>query len=566
MRSLLCAALSKPERHDVISVVERARSRTLIAAASAAAMTLMLVPTAASAQDAETPDARGLDGACPPPDDAAVDDAAELPDATGVHAEAIRCAADYGLVQGFEDGTYGPGVDVTRGQMATFIRNWTETALGAELTVPAEPAFPDATGVHGDAISALAEAGIVAGLEDGTYGTGATVNRAQMSRFILNALDFADNPQAVGTVRAASETEFFADVVGTFFQADIQALASVGIVQGTGDGQYSPAGAVNRGQLASFLMRSADFMEREQRWQPTASIETFTVMLSGENEVAVDEDTGEVTFGVGEEGATGEAILTVDAFTGTLDWEVEFSGVTGPFDGAPGLHIHEGALDENGGIVAFLADGDDLEGAEDGFLNGSFAEAQVDAEVDFRLADLLFESESYYVNLHSNDFPPGAVRGQLPDGGQDLIPSIVTFQATLIGANEIEVDDEGNVTDTGVGEIGASADATVTVDALRGEITWEIDFSDVTGPFEEAPGFHIHAGAADENGPVVVFLASGDELEAAEGQMLSGVFTESDLDEESELDFRDLLDTPENFYLNLHSEDFPDGAVRAQLG
>ena len=526
-------------------------------------MTLLLLPTAASAQDAESPDARGLDGACPAPADAAVE-GADLSDSTGVHAEAIDCAADYGLVQGFEDGTYRPGTEVTRGQMATFIRNWIETALGVELTVPDEPAFPDATGVHADAISALAEAGIVAGREDGTYGTGETVNRAQMSRFILNALDYADNPAVEDTVRAGSDTEFFADVVGTFFQADIQALASVGIVQGTDEDTYSPAGVVNRGQLASFLMRSADFMDREQRWEPTAEVVEYTVALSGENEVSVDGTTGEVTFGVGEENATGEAVLTIDAFLGTMDYEADFSEVTGPFDGAPGLHIHEGALDENGGIVAFLATGDDLEGATDQMISGTFEE--IDAAEGFRLADLIAEPEAYYVNLHSDAFGPGAVRGQLPDGGQDLIPSIVTFEATLTGANEIEVDDEGNVTATGVGETDASAEATVTVDALRGEITWEVDFSEVTGPFAEAAGFHIHAGAADENGPVVVFFATGAEVEAAEGQTLSGVFTEADLAAESTLDFRDLIDTPEAFYLNLHSEDFPPGAVRAQLG
>jgi len=183
-------------------------------------------------------------------------------------------------------------------------------------------------------------------------------------------------------------------------------------VQGTEPDACNPAGEVNRGQLASFLMRSADFMEREQRWEPTASVQTFTVALSAENAVAIDEDTGEVTFGVGEPGATGQAILTVDAFTGTLDWEADFTEVTGPFDGAV-LHIHEGALDQNGGIVAFLADGDDLEGAEGQALTGSFAEADVDAGLDFRLADLLFESASCYVSLQSDAFPPGAVRAQL---------------------------------------------------------------------------------------------------------------------------------------------------------
>ncbi len=518
-------------------------------------MTLMLLPGAAVAQDAPTPDARGLDRVCPPSAEDQVD-GADFPDATGVHGDAIDCAADYGLVQGFDDGTYRPGTLVNRGQMATFIRNWTETALGISLTVPDEPAFPDIEGTtHEEAISVLAESGIVAGRDDGSYGPGGTVNRAQLARFILNALDYADNPNVTGTVRAVSDTEYFSDVVGSFAQADVQALASVGIVQGTEEGVYSPAQQVNRAQLASFLMRSADFMEREQRWEPTAVVVEYTVSLAGENEVEVDEGTGEVPFGVGEVGATGEAVLTINAFAGTLDFDVDYANVTGPFGEAPGVHIHEGDLDQNGGIVAFLATGEDVEAEDDQMLAGSFVEADVDPEVDFRLADLVFEPEAYYVNLHSDAFEGGAVRGQLPDGGQDLIPSVVTFSATLTGENE--VGDQG--------ELGASAEAQVTVDALRGEIAWEIDFSDVTGPFDAA-GFHIHAGSEAENGPVVVFFASDAEVEAAEGHLLSGTFTEADLDAESELDFRELLETPEDFYLNLHSEDFPGGAVRAQLG
>jgi hypothetical protein len=141
----------------------------------------------------------------------------------------------------------------------------------------------------------------------------------------------------------------------------------------------------------------------------------------------------------------------------------------------------------------------------------------------------------------------------------------VNFEATLTGEAEIATnEDTGAVIDTGVGELGATADAFVRVDALRGVIDYELDFSDVTGPFAEAPGFHIHVGEADENGPIVVFLATGGEVAAAEGQVLSGTFTEDDLPEDST--FRELLDDPEGYYLNLHSEDFPAGAVRAQLG
>lgn len=538
------------------------RSRRLTSVIGVTALAAALVPGVAVADSHDVPAARGIDRVCPAPDDATVE-APALTDVTGVHAAAIDCALDYGLVRGFTDATYRPGVAVTRGQMATFVAGWIETALGEELEVPGTDPFPDIAGTHRDNIAALEAAGVVSGRTDGTFGTGADINRGQMARLLANAIDYADNPDVAGTLPDADDTVYFADADGTFFQADIQALAGVGIVQGDTAGNYNPGGSVTRGQLGSFMMRGADYLDREQRWLPTAVEVTYEVDLSFANEVSIDDDTGEVTFGVGQPGATGTADLVINAFDGMLTYTVDYTDVDGPFAEGPGLHIHAGELDENGPIVVDLASGADLQAETDQIISGSVAEA----DADVRYADLIEFPEAFYVNLHTDAEPAGAVRGQLPDGGQDLIPSVVDFEATLTGEAEIETDeDTGEVVNTGVGELGATAEAFVRVDALRGVIDYEIDFSDVTGPFAEAPGFHIHAGEADENGPIVVFLADGAEVAAADGQILSGTFTENDLPEDSTFSFRELLDDPEGYYLNLHSDDFPAGAVRAQLG
>jgi hypothetical protein len=556
----ICTPFESKERN--LATMTQRRGRRLTSVIGVTALAAALVPGVAAADSHDVPAARGIDRVCPAPEDATVD-APALTDVTGVHAAAIDCALDYGLVRGFNDATYRPGVPVTRAQMATFVAGWIETALGEELEVPATDPFPDIAGTHRDSIAALAAAGVVSGRTDGTFGSGAAINRGQMARFMTNAIDYADNPDVEGTLPDADDTVYFADAAGTFFQADIQAIAGVGIVQGDAAGNYNPGGSVTRGQLGSFMMRGADYLDREQRWLPTAVEVTYEVALSFENEVSVDEDTGEVTFGVGQPDATGTANLVINAFDGTLDYTVDYTDVDGPFAEGPGLHIHVGELDENGPIVVDLASGPDLQAEADQIISGNVAEA--DAEI--RYADLIEFPEAFYVNLHTDAQPAGAVRGQLPDGGQDLIPSVVDFEATLTGEAEITTDDDtGAVIDTGVGELGATAEAFVRVDALRGVIDYEIDFSDVTGPFAEAPGFHIHVGNENENGPIVVFLADGAEVAAAEDEVLSGTFTEDDLPEDSTFTFRELLDDPEGYYLNLHSEGFPAGAVRAQLG
>jgi hypothetical protein len=542
------------QRIDVERMTPTRRTRRALATTGALALALSLLPGAALADNHETAEARGSDRVCPAPDDVAVPGAPTLTDIEGTtHEDAIVCAVDYGFAQGFGDGTYQPGLAITRGQAATILANVIEVATDEDLDVPDEPAFPDsAAGVHAENINKLFAAGVISGQADGTFGVGADINRGQMARIVSNAIDYIDTLDVDGSLPAASDTVFFDDAVGSAFQADVQALAAIGVVQGVDADNYNLGGAVTRGQLASFVMRSADYLDELGRFWPTSEAVEFEVTLSGLNEV--DDRGDELVIGVGEADTEATATLLVDAFAGTIDWEIDFSEVTGPFDDAPGLHIHEGGLAENGGIVVFLADGDDLEDADDQTLEGTFVE-DVD---EFRLIELLNDPDGYYLNLHSDDFPAGAVRGQLPDGGQELLtPS--SFTATLTGENE--VDGEGTPDQ---GELETTASAEVLIDPVAGTVTTTLDFSDVTGPFAGAAGYHIHVGAAGVNGPIVVDFGNGEAVQAAADDDNS-IFVTTVEDVDPAL-LRMLVNSPENYYLNLHSEDFPPGAVRAQLG
>jgi hypothetical protein len=126
----------------------------------------------------------------------------------------------------------------------------------------------------------------------------------------------------------------------------------------------------------------------------------------------VDEDG---LFGVGEPGASGDALLVVtdgtDADSGTATDRIcaaLATDATGPFAGSPGAHIHDGDRDVNGPSWWASPQPDDDTGRSiscaDTFLEG------------FTPADLVDDLEGYYVNLHSEAFPAGAVRGQLPVG------------------------------------------------------------------------------------------------------------------------------------------------------
>lgn len=526
-----------------------------LAAVSALALAAALLPASAMADEHDGPGARGFDRVCPAPEDASVADPADPDDIDGTtHQEAITCALDYGLAEGFDDGSYDPGRAVTRGQMATFVANWIRTATGAEFEDVGGDLFTDVAGTtHEDNINAIAGAGVVSGREDGTFGPNEVVTRGQMSVFIASAIDLADTLQVDSSLPPADDTDFFDDVPGTTFEAEINAIAGVGIVQGVGNDLYVPAAAVTRGQLATFLLGAADYLDRNQRWLPTAVVLTYTVNLSWENEV--DDSGDDPVFGVGEEPATGQAIVEVDAFNGEMTVELDYAEITQEFDDSPGAHIHVGAIDENGGVVIGFATAAEL-AAGDGSLTTT-----VEEDIDtFRFAELIEDPDGFYVNVHNADFPAGAIRGQLPSGGQELLEAS-QYDVVMTGAAEI--DDSGDVPVPGQGEVDATADATVVVDYVAGEIGYTVDLSGVTGPFDGGPGFHIHAGTSDENGPIVAFLATGDDVQAAadDDGVLTGTFTGAPASV-----LREIVDDPSAFYLNLHSDDFPAGAVRAQLG
>ena len=115
------------------------------------------------------------------------------------------------------------------------------------------------------------------------------------------------------------------------------------------------------------------------------------------------------------------------------------------------------------------------------------------------------------------------------------------FSTELTGAAEVP----------GPGDPDGTGTATITVNPGQEEVCWEIKAEDITLP---ATGAHIHEGPAGTAGGVVVALSAPD----ASG-FSSGCTT---VEREEALD---ILKNPENYYVNVHTSDFPGGAIRGQL-
>jgi hypothetical protein len=131
--------------------------------------------------------------------------------------------------------------------------------------------------------------------------------------------------------------------------------------------------------------------------------------LTGRAEVSSDASNNRM---VGDANGTGSAyVFGVDGDPTTLCYVLEVSDLQlVPVGDGMAAHIHEGAVGENGPVVAALA------GPEDGNAGDCLTEGE---EGKFPTGEagivqrILTNPDNFYINVHNPDFPNGAIRGQL---------------------------------------------------------------------------------------------------------------------------------------------------------
>jgi hypothetical protein len=240
--------------------------RTALVGAIAVSMLAVLL-TAGPARAAEDPppvaDPIGEGNVCEgAPDDSPFTDTTR--ESTGT-AAAIRCLVTAGITTGTTATTYGPGANVTRRQMALFIKRLADLLDDLDIEggvepLPAYDGVPDYPDVAledqqvQEAVGQLDQAGIVTGKADGTFDPAGLVTRRQMAAFINRLQE-----HLVGAP-FASDTDHFTDDDGDPGEENLNALASVGIFQGEGDGRVVPGGNITRRQMANVLLRHAQVL------------------------------------------------------------------------------------------------------------------------------------------------------------------------------------------------------------------------------------------------------------------------------------------------------------------
>jgi hypothetical protein len=260
----------------------------------------------------------------------------------------------------------------------------------------------------------------------------------------------------------------------------------------------------------------------------------FAATLRGRNEVPV---AGGPAVGDPDGRAAGIVRVQGNRVTFSFAWK----GVGVPTMG----HIHQGHAGVNGAdkVPLFMTT-----------MPATVTAAAGVTTIDDAATAAAIRSDpgGFYLNLHTAEFPGGAVRGQLTAlrHPADLLglPKGGPLTAYLSGSQEMPAPHG-----PAVGDDNGSA---VTFIEPRGDK--RVDYSFAWAGIGTPTMGHIHDGRVGVSGPTVVPLFTT----AMPGTIVAASGSVTDADASV---VRRIRNRPSQFYVNLHTAGFPGGAVRGQL-
>jgi Cu/Zn superoxide dismutase len=252
--------------------------------------------------------------------------------------------------------------------------------------------------------------------------------------------------------------------------------------------------------------------------------EGYTYEINGGQEVPPVTTTG-----------VGAGMLSIDRDQTNAHYMLVVSELTGTFSAS---HFHRARPGVSGGVIYDITDSFNDFGGAYGYWNQS--------STPVFDAGPLFRANEVYVNVHTDLFPAGEIRGNIirsqglfdelpfdPEFSDDLI-----LKAILVGQNE----NPPVTTD-------AVALATVYFGAEKNSARINVTAKGLSGPIT---GVHIHEGDPGTNGPVIIPLNNvGNRIQMEVNNL-------------SPIDLISLMNG--GTYVNIHTAANPAGEIRGQLG
>jgi len=222
--------------------------------------------------------------------------------------------------------------------------------------------------------------------------------------------------------------------------------------------------------------------------------------------------------------SSGFAVLTLNSAQTQLEYDITLSQLSA--DSLSAAHFHNAGAGLAAGVVKTL---DFVDGHASGVWSTSDGTQPLTSEL---VEELL--SGRMYVNIHTNAFPDGEIRGQ--------VLTISGLNAQLSG-------------DQSVPALSSPGTGTFTSMFFYADSGGELEY-DITVEGLTITAAHFHAGAAGETGSILKTITFN-------GNSATGIWTASDAEPLTD-DIFDMLRSG-GVYVNIHTSANPSGEIRGQL-
>jgi uncharacterized protein (TIGR03437 family) len=222
-----------------------------------------------------------------------------------------------------------------------------------------------------------------------------------------------------------------------------------------------------------------------------------------------------------------------------------------------GYHIHSGATGANGPVVINTGLSGQVPAAAAGNLRYDVQINPDNTAQRNAIYGLFNNPSNYYVNIHTQANPAGAIRGNLRRTDR------VSLQSRMSNLTNVPP----------ITAVSAAAWGEFTMHVIRnadGWISGALSVFDVNYRFPgavEFRGMHVHRGRSTESGPVMMDsgLSTTNSVKSASG--FGNVYRRTVQWTTNQIAGANLVSVfPQDTYWNLHTPEYPAGVVRSQVG
>lgn len=208
------------------------------------------------------------------------------------HADAIKALSDAGIIKGYEDGTFKPNAEISRGQTVKLLGRWLETkgykVPGNWNTVQRFNDLPvnaaDSELVKYAAL--VKDAGVFNG-SNGNLNYSQPMQRQQMALVLVRAIKTVEGIDLIKEYKDAGYTSKIKDLDKAYSTENVEAITALEYAGITVVENFNPTSAITRGQFASFLNRTINYEApvKELKVESVSAINAKQIQVTFSGEV-----------------------------------------------------------------------------------------------------------------------------------------------------------------------------------------------------------------------------------------------------------------------------------------